>query len=444
MRPSARLQTIMDAVQEYLQLMESGQQQPADSWLKQWVAPKRYMGSGDRRAIGESFFTILRRLRSLQWQWQQLAGDAGNSRTWVLLASLQHMKLSLAELMNLCDGSPHAPRPCTDTEQAILQAWLKTPDMLQHAPLAIQHDLPDWVLPELVFTPDHEAAWETCFNAPAPADIRINPRKTNRESMLKLLQKNNIQAKALPHSPLAIRVEGRAALQALPEYQDGWFELQDASSQLAVEIMVNHLKHLSFHASKPLTVIDWCAGAGGKTLALAARLAESLSEPVRIYAHDVDGKRLARLQERASRAGVEPITCTTETHSLPFADAVLVDAPCTGTGTWRRNPWRKWQCQPQEYAHWQEVQQKVVQTAVAFVRPGGAFFYSTCSLLQGENQQQNEWIKNNFPNTYPLSIQDMLPQTGISAIRPQENMLQLSPLFSLTDGFFISVFALRE
>jgi 16S rRNA (cytosine967-C5)-methyltransferase len=260
----------------------------------------------------------------------------------------------------------------------------------------VRYSLPDWLADDIVERPD-AAGLAAAMLESAPLDLRVNPARGDRQAAVLALAADGIEAEPLAIAPWALRVKGKPALESCKAFSDGSVEVQDAGSQL-LSLLVG--------ARRGQTIVDLCAGAGGKTLALAA----AMRSTGQVFACDVSAARLQRLRPRLQRAGasnVQPMVIESENDPRldrlkGRADAVLVDAPCSGTGTLRRNPDLKWRIKPDALARLESQQQSILQAAARLVRPGGVLVYATCSLLPRENDRQAE----RFESANPAFIRD--------------------------------------
>jgi len=324
---------------------------PAERALTNWGRASRFAGSGDRAAVRDLVFDALRRRRSAAALGGGLTGrglvlglcrEAGNEA--------------------LFSGDGHAPLPTTEADQT------RTPTSDEAL------DAPDWLLPDLreSLGPDCAAVLQT-LRMRAPVFARVNMRKTDNAGALATLARDGITARPHPLAPTAIEITGNARkLQASAAYQEGFIELQDAASQAIVDVLP---------LADGMRVLDHCAGGGGKTLAMAARAR------LLLYAHDIAPRRMADLPPRARRAGVE-VSLTDTPEALAPYDLVLVDAPCSGSGSWRRDPEGKWALTPGRLTALTDLQAQILRRAAAMVSPGAWLAYATCSLLRRENRTQ--------------------------------------------------------
>ncbi len=358
MTPAARLSAAIELIDTI-----DTQRVPAAKALKEWGTAHRYAGSGDRAAISGLIWDVLRRRASSAW-----IMDDDTPRARVLGMLKVERGMDADAIAALCDGGRFAPRS------------------LAQAPLHIAGDYPEWLDGYLaqVFG-DDRVAEATAMASRAPLDLRVNTLKAKREKILPSLA--HLGAQPTPWSPLGLRIELGAdarnpGIHAEEDFIKGAIEVQDEGSQLAALLS----------AAKPgEQVIDLCAGAGGKTLALAAMM----QGKGRLIATDHDKRQLAPIHERLSRAGVHNCDIRTpkgEGDTLSdihaSADLVLIDAPCTGTGTWRRNPDAKWRMRPGALEVRLKDQIEVLDRAADLVKPGGRIAYITCSVLPPENGEQ--------------------------------------------------------
>ena len=427
MTPAARL----SAAIEVIDTIES-QRVPAAQALKEWGSSHRFAGSGDRAAIAGLVWDVLRRRASSAWI---MESDSARARVLGMLKVERGMDADA--IAALCDGSRFAPQPLTDMERSALTS--RTTD---DAPPPIAGDYPEWLDPYLAQMFGDDRALEAAAMASrAPLDLRVNTLKAKREKMLRSLA--HLNAQETPWSLLGLRIELGAdarnpGIHAEEDFIKGAIEVQDEGSQLAA----------LFSAAKPgEQVIDLCAGAGGKTLALAAMMGGK----GRLIATDRDKRQLAPIHERLSRAGVHnaeiraPKGEAEPLADIKAADLVLIDAPCSGTGTWRRNPDAKWRIRPGALEIRLKDQVEVLDRASAMVKAGGRIAYITCSVLPPENSEQVRSFVARHPE---FSIQppeqtasvlwDKAEAFAEAALRTAEGWL-MTPRRTGTDGFFVSV-----
>jgi 16S rRNA (cytosine967-C5)-methyltransferase len=428
MTPAARL----SAAIELIGTIDS-ERVPAAKALKEWGTAHRYAGSGDRAAIAGLVWDVLRRRASSAWLMED---DTPRARVLGMLKLERGMGVDA--IAALCDGSRFAPGPLADQERAALAAR-----SLDGAPAPVAGDYPDWLDGYLteVFG-DDRVAEASAMASRAPLDLRVNTLKAKREKILHSLA--HLGAKQTPWSPIGLRIELGAdarnpGIHAEEDFIKGAVEVQDEGSQLAT----------LFSAAKPgEQVIDLCAGAGGKTLALAAMM----QGKGRLIATDHDKRQLAPIHERLSRAGVHNADVRTpkgEGDTLSdikaSADLVLIDAPCTGTGTWRRNPDAKWRIRPGALEVRLKDQIEVLDRAAALVKPGGRIAYITCSVLPPENGEQVRGFIARHPQFSVVPpdetasvLWDKAEAFAAAAMQSPEGWL-MTPRRTGTDGFFVSV-----
>lgn len=415
---AARIEQVRSVLGEILQWAG-----PADGVLSRWLRNHPRLGMRDRAEVAEAVYDVLRNLR----RYRQMAESGRGNAT-----------RRLAILGLAATGDSAALRPALDATEA---EWLQHVSRIDVAalPRAIRYSVPDWLDDALARQPEPEALL-AALNQPAPLDIRVNPLKAERAAILAELQAHweaDTQTapapQATPWSPWGIRLYGRTALNRWSRYLDGSVEVQDEGSQLLALLVGPRRGEM---------IIDFCAGAGGKTLLLGALMRST----GRLYAFDVSQARLARLQPRLARSGlsnVEPVTIAHENDArvkrlAGKAARVLVDAPCSGTGTLRRNPDIKWRQNPDAIGELCELQARILASAARCVAPGGRLVYATCSLLPRENEDQVEAFLAAHEGFRMLPVADILADR--SALVPQEPWLKLRPDLHGTDGFFAAVF----
>ena len=432
MTPAARLSAAIDV----LAAIETDRI-PAANALKDWGTSHRFAGSGDRAAISGLVFDVLRRRAS-----SAFLLDDDTPRARVLGMLRLERGLDVAAIDALCDGARFAPEPLSDKERTALATRT-----LVGAPPPVAGDYPEWLDPYLERVFGEARAEEAAAMARrAPLDIRVNTLKTTRDKALKALA--HLGAEPTRWSPLGLRIALGAdarnpGLQSEEIFIKGGVEVQDEGSQLAA----------LFTAAKPgEQVIDLCAGAGGKTLALAAMM----KGKGRLIATDADKRQLAPIHERLSRAGVHnaevraPKGAADPVADLgPTSDLVVIDAPCTGTGTWRRNPDAKWRMRPGALEIRLKGQLEVLDRAAGLVRPGGRIAYITCSVLAEENGDQIKAFLGRHPAFAVLPAPEVIAPLGEAAagfgkaaLLTPEGLL-MTPLRTGTDGFFVSVLTRR-
>lgn len=425
MRPGARIKAAIEVLDEIL-----GRHRPISLALSDWGKAHRFAGSGDRNAIGGLVYDAMRRRSSIAWAMQSEA-----PRALALGAAPAALGLAPGDIPGLCDGSPYAPEPMSESEVLGLTRALET------APDHIQADVPEWLWPTFAGAFGARAIEEgRAMARRAPADLRVNTLKATREKVAKALAE--FGADATLYSPAGLRVPPPSGpsrtpnLEAEAAFQAGWFEIQDEGSQVVA---------LLAGAGPRQQVLDLCAGAGGKTLAMAA----AMQNTGQIYAYDEDRLRLKPIFQRIKRAGVRNVQVLRGGDKAalealgPRFDLVLVDAPCTGSGTWRRRPDSKWRLKPASVAERQAEQRTVLELASRLVRPGGRIAYATCSVLPEENTGQVRWFLETHPGfaiaPYSAVWAGRLDGEPPPSADGRPDTLLLTPACHGTDGFFLAL-----
>jgi len=390
---------------------------PADEALSRYFREHRGLGQQDRAFIAETVFAVLRRKRSLE-----AAAGSAEPQALVAAALLRVQGLSARALEGLVD------------EALAARIRAARPEALAPAARA---DLPDWLWQRLAADYGEAEALriaQAMLN-PAPLDLRVNLARTDREAVLERLARDGIPAAPTPHSPAGVRLAGKPAINRHPLFRDGLVEVQDEGSQLLAWLLAPRRGEM---------VADYCAGAGGKTLALGMLMRGA----GRIYALDVSAARLAALATRAARAGISNV------HSIVLSgdndartrrlagkiDRVLVDAPCSGFGTLRRNPDLKWRHGPQAIDELAAKQSRILAAAARLVKPAGLLVYATCSLLREENEAVADAFAAAHPEFEAISCAQLLAAQRIAI---EGERLRLWPHRHGTDGFFAAAFARR-
>ncbi len=390
---------------------------PADAVVSRYFREHRQLGHADRAFVAETVFAVLRRWRSLA---ERCGGDSSPRR--LLLVALACVRgWSQRELAPVLRASD--------------EAWLAEAKAKKEADFApaVRCDLPDWLYERLAaqFGADAVPALADALNQAAPLDLRVNTLKTDRGAVLGRLAADGIAAREGALSPLAVRLRDKPALSRHPLFLEGAFEVQDEGSQLLGFLLEPRRGEM---------VADFCAGAGGKTLLLGALMKNT----GRLYAFDVSDKRLANLKPRLARSGLSNVHPARIEHERDAKikrlagkfDRVLVDAPCSGLGTLRRNPDLKWRQSAAAIDELTAKQAAILSAAATLLRPGGRLVYATCSLLREENDAVVDAFLAAHPAFTALSADAVLARLGIAV--PGER-LQLRPDQHNTDGFFAAV-----
>ncbi|HEU5018228.1 MAG TPA: RsmB/NOP family class I SAM-dependent RNA methyltransferase [Pseudolabrys sp.] len=427
MTPAARL----SAAIEVLTALES-ERRPAADALKAWGLTHRFAGSGDRAAIAGLVYDALRRRASSAW----IMG-ADSPRAIVLGMLRRERELAVDAIAALADGSRFAPALLTEEERARLAAA-----DLSGAPPHILGDYPEWLDPHLARAFGNERAEEgAALASRAPLDLRVNTLKANSETAAAALA--DLDPQPTRWSPWGLRVHLEAdakspAVHAEPAFLKGVVEVQDEGSQLAA---------LLSGAQPGEQVVDLCAGAGGKTLALAAMM----ENKGQLYATDDDKRRLAPIHARLKRAGARnvqvrtPKSVGTELDDLQGRiDLVLIDAPCTGTGSWRRNPDAKWRMRPGALDQRVKQQAAILDRAVPLLKSNGRIVYVTCSVLPEENGEQVRAFLSRHSGFAVRPAAEVARALGerafmfAKAARQSDEGLLMTPRTTQTDGFFVA------
>ncbi len=421
MRLGGRLSGAIDVLKD----IEDRRRPVADA-LKDWGLAHRFAGSGDRAAIGNIVYDALRMRLSHAWL---MDDETPASLAYAVL--IRQWGFSPEDLLKDFADDRFAPPPLSEAQRAALSSRT-----LDEAPLHVQGDIPDWIQP--AFEAAFGEAWLTeaqAFAQRPTLDLRANTLKASREKVVKALDRSGALPAAI--APNGIRIPAGEGASRLPNvtaelsFQKGWFEVQDEGSQIVAELA---------HPGEHDQVLDFCAGGGGKTLAMAA----AMNNKGQVHAYDADRKRLAPIIERLRRAGTRNVQVHDDVRQLDGLkeklDVVLVDAPCTGTGTWRRRPDTKWRLTQKNVEERAAQQQEALAEAAAFVKPGGSLVYITCSVLPEENDRQIERFSSDHPQFAPEPVMETWTSLfGAGAPRPlarDGRTVTLTPASTGTDGFF--------
>ena len=401
---------------------------PVADALKDWGLAHRFAGSGDRAAIGNIVYDALRKRLSHAWL---MDDDSPVALAYAVL--IRQWGFTTEALAAEFADDRFAPPELAESSLSALASR-----KLEDAPLHVQGDIPDWIQPS--FEANFGADWLTEAKALAgrpTLDLRANTLKASREKVVKALERSG--AKPSPIARNGIRIAAGEGASRLPNvtaelsFQKGWFEVQDEGSQIVADLV---------QPGEHDQVLDYCAGGGGKTLALSA----AMHNKGQIHAYDADRKRLAPIIERLRRAGTRNVQVHDDPRQLEALkgklDAVLVDAPCTGTGTWRRRPDTKWRLTPKNLDERVAQQREALSEASAFVKPGGSLLYVTCSVLPEENDAQVTRFCADHPEFSMVPVwrtwQDAFGASTPRPLSKNEHTVTLTPASTDTDGFFFS------
>jgi len=430
MTPAARLSAAIDILDEI------SEGRVTDRVLKHWAKYNRYAGSKDRAAIQTRVFDVLRN-RSLYAH----AMNDDSARALVLGSLIAGDGISLDETRALFDGGKFSPDALSSDEVALLETY---GDRVSQMSETAKINVPDWLVPELKEALGSSFLEEmTALNGRAPVDIRVNVQKTDRDTARQVLADEGIETELSPMSPWGLRAEMAARVTHTSTFKNGLVEIQDEGSQLAC---------LVADAKPGEQIVDLCAGAGGKALSLAS----CLDGKGLVLACDIDARRLGRLKPRARRAKTEVIQ-TRPLHAFDpnvadpdlgdlenLVDCVVVDAPCTGSGAWRRHPESRWHLTQEKLNEYHVLQAEVLLRGARLVRPGGRLVYVTCSVLRSENDDQIDAFLAKYPEFGERDWRKNWPEGVTKPNAPDGPRLRLTPATTNTDGFFVSILERSE
>ena len=419
MHPTALLDLATELLRAVLKL-----DAPADGIVSAFFRKHRNLGPRERHALAETAYTVLRRRPQLQHLAQ--SGTGALERRLAILA---------------WSGDANLLKGALGPNESQWRQQVKAIDPASFSD-KLRHNLPDWLASALRAQMGDEQFWPlvAALDEPAALDLRVNVLKAKREEVLSVLNQAGLRASPTPYSPWGIRVPGKPALQKFEAFTRGDIEVQDEGSQLLA---------LLVDAKRGEMVVDFCAGAGGKTLALGA----AMRSTGRLYAFDVSGHRLDALKPRMARSGLSNVHPAQIAHERDERikrlagkiDRVLVDAPCSGLGTLRRNPDLKWRQSPQAVAELQAKQTAILDSAARLVKGGGRLVYATCSLLRDENEAVAEAFAAAHPDFVPLPAAQALAAAHVERADElvQGDYLRLWPHRHGTDGFFAAAWQRR-
>jgi 16S rRNA (cytosine967-C5)-methyltransferase len=427
-KPESRLAAVLELLTEI-----DTQSRPADQVAGAWLRARRYIGAKDRRAISDRVWGMLRRRARLDW-WMAHIEQKSTPRGRLLADLVLADNMKPDTISPLFVGGDRGAGTLTPEDWALVQA-LKGRDLFHHEmPAWVRGEYPEWLEPKLsaVFG-EHLAREMGGLRDEAPVDLRVNTLKSTRDEALAALVAEGLEPVPTSLSPIGLRLPARAALPAQTAFREGLVEVQDEGSQLLA---------LLVDARPGMAVVDFCAGAGGKTLALAA----TMENKGRLLACDVNERRAERATLRLRRSGVHNVTTRLldgendkwiKRHSGTF-DRVLVDAPCSGSGTWRRNPDAKWRLTPAGLDELIAVQGRILASASRLVQPGGRLVYATCSLLAEEDERRIEAFLGEHADFSVMPLAEAWQAIG-GACPFEGPYLRLTPARHGTDGFFAAV-----
>lgn len=429
----ARVNSVIELITACEAAWHGPNKRPSDIIIHHYFRDCRYIGSKDRAAIAKLTYYIIRNYAALSW-WCMQQGIS-SPRALCIAALLFERKLTITELKSLFTGERHVADELSERETTFArhiskQESLLHPDMPDDA----RYNIPAWMFPEATASLGNEWQKEiAAMNEEAPVDLRANLLLTTRDKLIEALNEEGFRVEPTPHSPIGVRMKARAPIFTSKYFKQGWFEMQDEGSQL-VSLMLD--------AKPGERIIDFCAGAGGKTLAVAAQM----QNKGRILAWDTSENRINQMPERLRRAKVDNVQRhVLESEHDAFlkrhkstADAVIIDAPCSGSGTWRRNPDLKWRSTQNDLGEIISVQQKILQSASRLVKVGGRLLYITCSILESENQQQIAAFLSHTKN-FKVVTDNKICSNFLGNSVEHNGMLRLTPHKDGTDGFFAAM-----
>lgn len=433
MRDAARIQTAIEILEK---IKESNI--PMDNTLRDYLHHRRYIGSKDRKYIVELVYNIVRATARLGWWLDHVKlEDTPRAR---IITYLMLDGLSVHDVTIRFTGEKHCPEPLSDQEQQAIEKLTGSNLVHDNMPEAVQVECPDWAEDKLrlIFSDNFSEQLQAMLE-PAPMDLRVNTLKLTRDQAQESLAKDDVETIKTPYSPYGLRAVGKPYMSATKVFHKGFVEIQDEGSQLISYIC---------DAKPGMRVLDYCAGGGGKTLGLAA----AMGGKGIIFATDNNSKRLEKGRRRYKKADVHNI----EVRSLEdeknrkwlrrqkdAMDVVLVDAPCSSSGTWRRNPDLRWNWYGPNLEEIIDLQAEILNRVADKVKIGGRLIYATCSLFTEENENQVENFLKKHTNYKLLSASDIWP-AGDSKCPVNSDFLRLTPKNHQTDGFFTAVLERQE
>lgn len=439
MTPGARLQTAIDLLSSIFASPET----PADQTMNEGLRTRRYAGSKDRAWISDTVYGVLRRRAQIDWWLRRTNADSPSARNRALVYTQMADGLDAKGVGNLCDGSGYAPETLTAREQRVAIELTGASFDKSCQPVQTRSNMPDWLWPiwldSLAAHAEQEAA---CLLESGPVDLRVNGLKSDRDSVIAELAEHGVDTVPTPMSPVGLRLNERKPLKGLSAYREGRIEIQDEGSQIAARLI---------DARPGMKVVDFCAGAGGKSLQLAA----DLQNKGRIIACDTDKRRLDEAAARLKRAGAY---CVERRHLKSERDAwvkqragrhnggfdrVLTDVPCTGSGTWRRRPDDRWRLKEEALDRFNDVQFSICDSAARLVRPGGRLIYVTCSLFRQENTDIVERFLDGRSDFHVVPVNSIWSDRVDGPCPSEGPFLQLTPGQNGTDGFFVAILERR-
>ena len=417
MQHPAQIQAAIELLEQYNDMPI-----PVDKLMASFFKSRRYIGAKDKGVIADTIYTVFRRFAEIM----EILSHEKHPQTprAMVITSLMIEGENVAEIFA---GTGYGPAPLDQKEQRLLGANLQS--IRSKMPVHSRLNVPEWSIEKLKdMFGEHWKEEALALHGRAPTDIRANVMKTNRKDLLSALKRQEFNFENTSLSPTCLRMKSRKSLFGTEEFKKGFFEIQDEGSQLIAH---------ACGASRGQKVVDFCAGAGGKTLALAAAMGGKGT----LYACDIHERRLGEMPKRLKRAGVadtvRTVLLTSETDKWvkrhkDQMDVVLIDAPCSGSGTWRRSPDSVWKLTEESLENLTKTQASILESACRLVKDGGTFVYATCSVFKEENHAQIEAFLAKHPEF------ELTEPFGEGHLLAGQKMIQLSPHNTGTDGFFMA------
>jgi 16S rRNA (cytosine967-C5)-methyltransferase len=432
MYEAARINAAIELLAECETSWKMARPLPADIIMNRYFRERRYIGSKDRGAIAELSYFIIRNRKVLLW-WAHRSRQEG-ARALMIATIMLHQKRSIPDIHNFFNGEHFSSARLSEAETTFAKALVGQPLIHPDMPDHVRNNYPEWMEKNLHASLGDDWQKEIeALNQEATVDLRTNTHLTTREELIDSLVGDGFEVEPTPHSPVGVRLRSRAPIFTSRAFKQGWFEMQDEGSQIV---------SLLLDAKPGQKIIDFCAGAGGKTLAVAAQM----KNKGRILAWDTSEKRLEQMKPRLIRAKIDNVQRhVIESENDGFvkrhkdsADGVIIDAPCSGSGTWRRNPDLKWRMKEQDLNEILAIQQRIFESAGRLVKKGGYLLYITCSVLQSENERQVEQFMQNKINFRVVLMEKIWNKLSLPTMRKGDN-LRLTPHQDGTDGFFATL-----
>ncbi|KZB62023.1 rRNA cytosine-C5-methyltransferase [Thalassospira lucentensis] len=436
MKPGARIAAVIELYDGWTQTRDD-----ADRVISGYFGNRRYIGGGDRREISERFYNLIRHQARLGWWLAECGYEFQDGRARMIAELVLQDNRSADDISDMFSGEQFCPNPLHPAEKHLINKL--TGKTLDHdgQPGAVKTELPKWLYAELLKL-HHEnlPAEMAAYNQPAKLDLRVNRLRGTVEDAIKSLQADGIHnIEKLPYAPNGLRLPLGVNMLVTAAYKDGLIEIQDEASQICVRLV---------DAKPGMHILDMCAGGGGKTLGMAS----DMRGKGRILACDTHGGRLDNSRKRAKRAGagdcIQQRIISDERDSWlrnksGFFDRVLLDVPCSGLGTLRRNPALRWRIGQRDIRTLMANQSKILKAGAAKVTKGGRLIYATCSIMPEENERLIETFMRDRKDFRPVPISEIWPDAPKSVPVPggkDKPWLRLSPNEHGTDGFFVAVF----